>query len=98
MSTYIISETQGCYKELQLLLNKINYNEKYDKIFFTGNHINGKKDSLQLINYVKNMGKNTISVLGNNDILLLSLAYENKNIYKSEFQNILKLEKIFYKN
>ncbi|QQG46778.1 MAG: symmetrical bis(5'-nucleosyl)-tetraphosphatase [Candidatus Azosocius agrarius] len=93
MSTYVIGETYGCYKELQLLLEKINYNQKYDEILFTGNHINKKKNSLKLINYIKNMGKNTVSILGNNDITILSLA-NNKNIYNiTGFDDILKSKK-----
>lgn len=89
MKTYVIGETQGCYKELQLLLEKINYNEKYDKILFTGNYTNGK-NSIQLINYIKNMGKNTIPILGKHDITLLELVNNKNYIHNtSGFKDIL---------
>ncbi|HFL8794999.1 MAG TPA: symmetrical bis(5'-nucleosyl)-tetraphosphatase [Candidatus Azosocius sp. HAIN] len=88
MTTYVIGETQGCYKELLLLLEKINYNEKNDQILFTGNYINNK-NSIKLINYIKKMEKNTISILGEQEIKLLSSIHKNNNnILKNHKQKI----------
>lgn len=73
MATYIIGDVQGCYAELQALLNIINYNPAKDRLGFTGDLVNRGPDSLNTLRFIKSLN-DPIVVLGNHDFHLLALA------------------------
>ncbi len=75
MSTYIIGDVQGCYIELQQLLEKINYNPDRDQLGFVGDLINRGPDSLAVLRFLKDL-KNPLIVLGNHDLYFLILGFE----------------------
>ena len=90
MSTYVIGDVQGCYSELNALLNEINFNKKNDKLIFAGDVINKGPDSLKTINFIMSLGDSARIVLGNHEILFLSvsLGYLESN-NKHTFTDIL---------
>lgn len=76
MTTYAIGDIQGCYDELQALLTDINFSPEKDTLWLTGDLVNRGQKSLDVLRFVKNL-PNVITVLGNHDLHLLTLAYSN---------------------
>lgn len=74
MSTYAIGDIQGCYAPLQKLLEKIQFNSKQDILWFTGDIVNRGPESLATLRFVKQLGKQQYTVLGNHDLHLLALV------------------------
>src|SRR3990167_3130406 len=74
MSTYIIGDVQGCYTELQNLLELVDYNPDHDQLGFVGDLVNRGPDSLAVLRFLKTLNHPWI-VLGNHDLYLLILGY-----------------------
>lgn len=71
MAVYAIGDIQGCYADLQNLLELISYSEQNDKLYFVGDLVNRGPQSLEVLRFLRQI-PNCKLVLGNHDIHLIA--------------------------
>ncbi len=85
MATYVIGDVQGCYDELKQLLKQIKFDPKKDTLWFCGDLVNRGPKSLEVLRFVRGLGKSAITVLGNHDLHLIATW---KKVDRSEKSNL----------
>ena len=87
MAIYAIGDIQGCYEELQQLLQQFRFDPAQDKLWFVGDLVNRGPGSLEVLRLVKSLGDSAITVLGNHDLHLVAVAAGIGKLHKSDTLN-----------
>ncbi|MCW8330307.1 bis(5'-nucleosyl)-tetraphosphatase (symmetrical) ApaH [Photobacterium sp. SDRW27] len=74
MSTYLVGDIQGCFDDLCFLLEQADFNPQYDELWLSGDLVARGPKSLETLRFVKGLGSNATTVLGNHDLHLLAVA------------------------
>lgn len=74
MTTYALGNVNGDYPALLRLLDHIHFDQQQDSLWFSGNIVNGGGDSLEILRFVKKLGKQAVLVIGHQELRLLAIA------------------------
>ena len=84
MANYAVGDIQGCYKEFDKGLKKINFNEKKDRLWISGDLINRGPDSLKTLEKIYTIRSSVNIVLGNHDLHFLARHYADRKAEKND--------------
>jgi len=76
--TWAIGDIQGCFGAFQRLLQKIQFDPRYDTLWLAGDVVNRGDGSLETLEYLYSIRDSVRMVLGNHDIALIAAYYKIK--------------------
>lgn len=84
MSIYLVGDIQGCFSELQSLLERVKFDPSIDELWAAGDIVARGPNSLETIRFIKSLGNSAKMVLGNHDLHLLATFAGLKKVKKSD--------------
>jgi len=84
MAHYAIGDIQGCHREFCQLLDLIGFAPAQDRLWLVGDLVNRGPESLAVLREIKAMGDTAVTVLGNHDLHLLTVAAGHRRPHRSD--------------
>ncbi len=84
MASYVIGDVQGCFRQLQSLLAKIQFDPIRDQLWFCGDLVARGPDSLATLRFVRSLGNKAKVVLGNHDLHFLACVFGFATVDKKD--------------
>ena len=84
MARYVIGDVQGCFDQLLTLLQAINFRSDCDQLWFCGDLVARGPKSLETLRFIKALGPNALTVLGNHDLNFLASLWGYGKISASD--------------
>ena len=72
---WAIGDIQGCYDDFRALLEKIEFDPRYDRLWLAGDLVNRGKGSLETLEYLYSIRDRVHVVLGNHDLTLIAAYF-----------------------
>src|SRR5215212_1508014 len=84
MALYAIGDIQGCHTEFRELLDLIAFDAAHDRLWLVGDLVNRGPGSLAVLRDVMALGDAAVTVLGNHDFHLLTVAAGHRKAHRDD--------------
>ena len=75
MADYVIGDVHACLEPLERLLERLRFDPAGDRLYFTGDLIGRGPQPVETLRFIRGLGANAESVLGNHDLHALAVAH-----------------------
>lgn len=78
MARYAIGDVQGCYDPLMRLLDRVQFDDQSDELWFVGDLINRGPQSLEVLRFIHRLKNPAVITLGNHDLHFLASVFAGR--------------------